>query len=871
MFTLNSLNYTQKQTNPRLRRQSVPLNQIQEQPNIQVQDDDYYAQAESCFSSTSITQAYTQVQAYSLMESNTILKENQNRLPGKNEIQKRITIPKYNFLEFHNEINTNVSSCKTITSVLGTDYGFGDYLRGSILLAQCAKHFNTYFKMDLSFHPIYNCLNISETVKNNISSKPKIHSFSVNSNHKINDLLFSIIANFIQSDETNIFINTNLFYNTNLVSTDIKKYINYTLTFKPKYYHIVNELFKLNNYNVLHIRCKDDNFNTNFNDDNLLEEIIKLQLGPNTIVMSNNYTLKQTIHRLFGFYFIDKNSYHSAHTNDFNNLDSTIIEYIILSKSSYTYCFSYYQHGSGFSEQCSILNDIPYQVVFLPTDIVYKSDHRLLLNHYNNLLFQVYIENNKISRLYRIDDYNSIEFITLSESKYIHYTLNCIQSLKNINVHPPLKVFSTSSDAYSRLKSNYHLCELINDDNTINSQSTIIYNHLLHNKYVCITNGFTVYENTRVFDYLLDKIQDNDLLIQSSGIYDNDLCSGFMFIQSNDNTISLFNPENVKKYMNTYDCDIQVYINTIKHKLKYKKLPLQLFPTGTYYYQYHNNIQPYMIHFNGIIDNEPKSIMEKFDKWYVSKKLTICQYEIECFGNHLDGMLQLLSSKLNNKCDYQYGLNRISSLGNLQNYLIEGLKNISNSEEILFIKDEILRSKKNVRGIIYCYDNVSNIIDVNKLQSNNKLSLPKLREAFVLKNNNLPTKSYNDEKINVCCHINDDINIDTENLFKIINEFQKYDKYRVIIYADTDVTHLQSENTIIYDANTDVLQTLSDFIYAEILIMSDSSLSIAAHILANQKQNVLYSKNIGSSNKYKILNKCILVEDAMGLCYNKIK
>jgi hypothetical protein len=53
--------------------------------------------------------------------------------------------------------------------------------------------------------------------------------------------------------------------------------------------------------------------------------------------------------------------------------------------------------------------------------------------------------------------------------------------------------------------------------------------------------------------------------------------------------------------------------------------------------------------------------------------------------------------------------------------------------------------------------------------------------------------------------------------------------------------------------------------------MSDSSLSIAAHILANQKQNVLYSMAMGSSNKYKILNKCISMEDVMGLCYNKIK
>lgn len=171
----------------------------------------------------------------------------------------------------------------------------------------------------------------------------------------------------------------------NLVSDDIKNYINSTIKFKQIYYNKVNELFNLKKYNVLHIRCTDNNFNTDFEDDYLLTEIIKLQLSSNTIVLSNNYKLKRIINKLFGFYFIDAKSVHTATVNiDYTDLESTIIEYIILSNSSNTYCFSYYSHGNGFSEQCSVLNNIPYSVVYLPSKNI-KYDENLLKIHYNNL------------------------------------------------------------------------------------------------------------------------------------------------------------------------------------------------------------------------------------------------------------------------------------------------------------------------------------------------------------------------------------------------------------------------------------------------------------------------------------------------------
>ena len=155
-------------------------------------------------------------------------------------------------------------------------------------------------------------------------------------------------------------------------------------------------------------------------------------------------------------------------------------------------------------------------------------------------------------------------------------------------------------------------------------------------------------------------------------------------------------------------------------------------------------------------------------------------------------------------------------------------------------------------------------------EQNNEIekSLPQLREAFVEKNIFLPKKSYDNNLINVCCHIRlgDAVGqriLDTEKIFEVIKEFQKYDKYRIIIHSDGDVKHLHCGNTIIYDSKTDVLQVLSDFIYADILIMNYSSLSIAAHLLADDKQNVICPAKAGPTFKHRILNKCITTDELL--------
>ena len=226
-----------------------------------------------------------------------------------------------------------------------------------------------------------------------------------------------------------------------------------------------------------------------------------------------------------------------------------------------------------------------------------------------------------------------IKFITLTNSGYINYTLNCLESLEKINSSVELHSYCIGKEGYNILKDKGYSCSLINEENNSNFQSflngnwnnimnykfTIIHENLLKYKYVLYTDGDIVYENSEFYNYLLENIQDNDMLIQNDKHNDEDkgnLCAGFMFIKSNPATIYLFDPNITSQYINTPGWNDQVYINDIKHQLKYKMLPLHLFPNGKYYYE-NSNLNPYMIHFNWVVGHEKNKKMKFYNKWYI--------------------------------------------------------------------------------------------------------------------------------------------------------------------------------------------------------------------------------------------------------------
>ena len=135
-------------------------------------------------------------------------KNNINMLSPQN--QKRYIKPTNNIIDLYNNLNSDINCEKTIISVFDYNhFGFGDYLRGSILLAQYAKHFNINFKMDISKHDISEYLNNEPEY---MLSNEHIHVFSFNGNDKINSSLHKLINDFRYSKKENLYIITNLYY-----------------------------------------------------------------------------------------------------------------------------------------------------------------------------------------------------------------------------------------------------------------------------------------------------------------------------------------------------------------------------------------------------------------------------------------------------------------------------------------------------------------------------------------------------------------------------------------------------------------------------------------------------------------------------------
>lgn len=277
--------------------------------------------------------------------------------------------------------------------------------------------------------------------------------------------------------------------------------------------------------------------------------------------------------------------------------------------------------------------------------------------------------------------------------------------------------------------------------------------------------------------------------------------------------------------------------------------------------------------------------------------LNIAQYGTDGFGHQFEGLLRLISCSLNRKANYDYNFRKKTTyehsnftVEELNNYINNGLQILSqitntnhihnNYENVCIIQhdvkfEDIMQKDNNYKNNIYLFDGVgdgSRLAGCYEPMHEMIHSLPILRKAFVENNIYLPKPTYINSSENIIvAHIrlNDAVGtrpLQTDKLFELIKFFQTNGRnYKLIIHSDGDVSHLQHENTIIYDKSTNVLQVLSDFIYADILLMNYSALSIAAHILGKDEQTVICPSIAGPTFIHRILSKCVNIDVFMNI------
>tara|TARA_R110002072_G_scaffold87329_1_gene197125 strand:+ start:276 stop:1604 length:1329 start_codon:yes stop_codon:yes gene_type:complete len=229
-----------------------------------------------------------------------------------------------------------------------------------------------------------------------------------------------------------------------------------------------------------------------------------------------------------------------------------------------------------------------------------------------------------------------LAFITLTNDGYIDYTLNLLKSLEIYNLEKKLKCYCIGDECYNKLiklgytaillddKINTNFCKFRQNNwgDIVSKKFDIITENLKTHKYVLITDGDIVFTNKNAISYLLENVEDNDMIIQSSR--NKRLCSGFFMLRSNEKTIKLFHPINVEKQKTEKKWGDQKYINKIKHKLKYKRLPELLYPNGKIYYENFKDINPYIIHFNFVIGENKRIRMKKYNHLYLNNyKMTL--------------------------------------------------------------------------------------------------------------------------------------------------------------------------------------------------------------------------------------------------------
>lgn len=264
---------------------------------------------------------------------------------------------------------------KTIVHLYPTVYkktktkpGLGDFLRGSIFLAQYAKNNDMNFKINIANHPLYKyTLEEAEKV---YKEAPAEFNGGWNSDEVLNYL-----EEFKNSDKEEVLVNCNMFYDIWHVTAEIREYINSVFKFKDIYYETAST-FVPEPYDIIHIRSFDHQVDQRVFSFHLNKKLCEvLDINRQNVVMSNNRILKEEIAKRFRLLTVNTKPAHTANVNDYRQLEDTVIDYIILSRASKIHTFSFYNHGSGFSEQCAVLHKIPITKSFVvaPTEFVANS------------------------------------------------------------------------------------------------------------------------------------------------------------------------------------------------------------------------------------------------------------------------------------------------------------------------------------------------------------------------------------------------------------------------------------------------------------------------------------------------------------------
>ena len=422
---------------------------------------------------------------------------------------------------------------------------------------------------------------------------------------------------------------------------------------QPSFYDIITRIEELpKNYLAIHFRFGDRKYtkrDVDRNSNKFAEPLFKLigQLNSSNLPIlimcdRRDAELLVRLDANFKVVFVS-NLLKDVDLNDnFENFTRTeVIDFLIQKHICEKADYFIGHDGSTVSHYINYiqyLNDKPYYY-YLDKVLKYNyMDYTWKLNGFvgGNISFRVFFADNVIKP--------NVKLITLTNDGYMQFTENLLISMKKLGIETKLKIYCIGEKSYKFFNENFTQNEVEHIDTNEDFLKTwveykaaqnpdvegkkrwasitsykmyAIHNELMQDNDVIFTDGDIVFEKDPI-SYMASEIKNNDLLIQNDNqnVSSKCMCTGIMYMKSNELTKSITNFENITENIESFTND-QQYLRRFEKSMKVEYLDLNLFPNGLFYRQSKPS-SPYMIHFNYDVSEQKIKRMKTFGKWYLN-------------------------------------------------------------------------------------------------------------------------------------------------------------------------------------------------------------------------------------------------------------
>ena len=243
-----------------------------------------------------------------------------------------------------------------------------------------------------------------------------------------------------------------------------------------------------------------------------------------------------------------------------------------------------------------------------------------------------------------LDDGKTV-ITTVTNYGYLLYTLNMLKSLKPFELDKKILVVCIDKKGADVLKRLGYNVYCIDDqakelgkfcpwntkgyDKICYLKLELIYRILALNKNVLLVDGDIAFQQNPLEDILSwQKDTIYDVWIQNDSQENRNtknMCTGYMFIKSNDRLITLYDcvsEEGKKKYLTcAFDNNDQSYFNKfVKPGCMFNALPLEKYPNGKMYYDNTEKIKQsaILVHFNWVQGHLKMAKMKEHKMWLLT-------------------------------------------------------------------------------------------------------------------------------------------------------------------------------------------------------------------------------------------------------------